>query len=454
MKNFLKGILDGLTVDYADIRVEESESTQVVYLGKELERIGTSFERGGCMRVFHQGNWITATFNTIDESLKELADELALQALALPRRENGLVFLPALEQRIRLPKEQHPARVSLAEKHDLIKNYNSILLNTPGIVTTVSAYADLHRMTYLYTTEDRYIEQEQVYTGVTCRAVARDGANIQSYGETFGKCQGFNSLRHQEARFERVAKIALDLLTAEPVKAGKYTVVVDPILGGVFVHEAFGHMSEADFIAENERLREKMRIGARFGVEQLTIVDDATLPEERGSYHFDEEGTPAQRTELIRHGILVGHLHSRQTAQQMQEEPTGNCRAVSYRFAPIVRMSNTYIEPRDKKLDEMVGEIDYGLYVVGSRGGMTELEAFTFSSQYAYLIEKGKLTKMVRDVTLSGNVFETMMNIDAIGNDLIIHGGLGGCGKAGQAPLPVGTGAPHIRIKNVVVGGR
>lgn len=454
MKQFLNDILYGLTVDYADIRVEESDSTQVVYLGKELDRIGTSFERGGCLRVFHQGNWVTATFNTIDESLKELADELALQALALPRREGGLVLLPALEQRIRLPKQYDPRKVTLAEKHDLIKNYNAILLQTPGIVTTVSAYHDLHRVTYFYSTEDRYIEQEQVYTGVACRAVARDGTNIQSYGETFGKCQGFAALRNQEARLEKVAKITLDLLQAEPVKAGKYTVVVDPLLGGVFVHEAFGHMSEADFIAENERLREKMKIGARFGVEQLTIVDDATLPEERGSYHFDEEGTPAQRTELVRHGILVGHLHSRQTAQQMGEEPTGNCRAISYRFAPIVRMSNTYIEPRDKRLDEMLGEIDSGLYVVGSRGGMTELEAFTFSSQYAYLIEKGKLTKMVRDVTLSGNVFETMKNIDAIGNDLVIHGGLGGCGKSGQSPLPVGTGAPHIRIKNVIVGGR
>lgn len=454
MKQFLKTILDGLMVDFADIRIEESESTDIVFLGKELDRVGTGFEHGGCLRVFHRGNWVVATFNTVDETLKELADDLALQAMALPHRENGMVFLPPLDHRVRLPKDIDPRGVTLAEKHDLIKNYNDILLRTPGIVSTVSTYQDTHRMVYLYTTEDRYLEQEQVYTGVACRVIAREGTNIQSYGESFGKSQGFTSLCNQEAWVERIAKIALALLDAEPVKAGKYTVVIDPFLGGVFVHEAFGHMSEADFVAENERLREKMKIGARFGVEELTIVDDATLPGERGSYHFDDEGTPAQRNELIRHGILVGRLHTRQTAHQMNEEPTGNGRAVSYRFAPIVRMSNTYIEPRDKTVEEIVGEIDSGIYVVGSRGGMTELEAFTFSSQYAYLIEKGKLTKMVRDVTLTGNVFETMMNIDAIGRDLTIYGGLGGCGKSGQAPLPVGTGAPHLRIKNVVVGGR
>ncbi|MGQ9678460.1 MAG: TldD/PmbA family protein [bacterium] len=454
MKQFLKTILDGLTVDFADIRVEEDESTRIVFLGRELDRLDTSFERGGCLRVFHRGNWVVATFNTVDDSLKELADDLALQAMALPPREGGMVYLAPLDNRVRLPKENDPRLVTLAEKYDLIRNYNEILLRTHGIATTVSTYQDTHRTVYLFTTEDRYLEQEQVYTGVACRAIARDGSNIQSYGDSFGKSQGFASLRNQEGRFERVAKIALDLLDAEPVKAGKYTVVIDPLLGGVFVHEAFGHMSEADFIAENEKLREKMRIGARFGVEELTIVDDATLPGERGSYSFDDEGTPGQRTELIRHGILVGRLHSRQTAHQMKEEPTGNGRAVSYRFAPIVRMSNTYIEPRDNSFEEMVAEIDSGLYVVGSRGGMTELEAFTFSSNYAYLIEKGKLTKMVRDVTISGNVFETMMNIDAIGQDLTIYGGLGGCGKSGQGPLPVGTGAPHLRIKNVIVGGR
>jgi TldD protein len=302
--------------------------------------------------------------------------------------------------------------------------------------------------------DNRFVEQEFIYTGFMCRASARDGANIQSYGDSFGKTQGFESVKNREPLVERIAKIALDLLKAEPAQAGKYTVIIDPMLGGVFAHEAFGHLSEADFIYGNDRLRELMKTGAQYGPDELAITDDATLPGERGSFRYDDEGVPAQRTELIKAGRIAGHLHNRETALRMQEPLTGNARAVNYRCAPIVRMSNTFIEPRQSNIDDMFDATDRGLYVIGSRGGMTELESFTFSSQYAYLIEGGRKTRMVRDVTLAGNIFETLRNIDMIGDDLTLFGGLGGCGKGGQVPLPVGTGAPHVRIKNVVIGGR
>jgi TldD protein len=454
MKAFLKEVIDGLAVDYADIRVEESETTRIVLRGKELDDVGRSFERGGCLRVFYRGNWVTASFNTIDETLKELADELALQVQDLPPREGGLVSLPGFEDVVRVPKNEDPRPIPLALKEELIRNYNQILLDSPRVASTVCTYLDSYKTVYWYSSEGRYIEQDFVRSGFSCQAIARDGTNIQSYGESFGRAKGFESLLGKEALVERVAQIAVDLLKAEPVSAGRYTVIIDPLLGGVFAHEAFGHLSEADHIAENERLKVLMRTGTRYGVDELSIVDDPTLPDENGSYRYDDEGVPAQRTELVKNGIIAGHLHSRQTAYLMAESVTGNARAISYRFAPIVRMSNTFIVPGVKRLEEMLDEVQDGLYVVGSRGGMTELETFTFSSQYAYRIENGKRTKMVRDVTLAGNVFETLKNIDAIGNDLRIHGGLGGCGKDGQSPLPVTTGAPHIRIRNVVVGGR
>ncbi|MEO0079646.1 MAG: TldD/PmbA family protein [candidate division WOR-3 bacterium] len=454
MKSFLKEIIGNLGTDYADIRVEETERTRIVYRGRELDDIGRSFERGGCLRVFHQGNWGVATFNTIDERLKELARDVAAQVTRLPTRATGLIPLPALEATVRIAPEDDPRTVSLAEKHDLIQHYNEILLKTNGIVSTLSQYLDAYRSVSFYSSEGRYIDQEFVYTGFSCRAFARDGTNIQDYSDSFGKCRGFASLQNREQQVERIAQVAIDLLRAEPVQAGRWTVVIDPLLAGVFAHEAFGHLSEADHIASNERLRELMKPGTRVGVEELTIVDDATLPQERGSFRYDDEGTAGARTELVRDGVLVGHLHDRMTAYQMNEPLTGNARAVSYRFPPIVRMSNTYIEPRSVRLEEMLGSLERGLYVVGSRGGMTELESFTFSSQFAFLVERGRKVKMVRDVTLSGNVFETLRNIDMIGNDLVLFGGVGGCGKAGQGPLPVGLGSPHIRIRNVVVGGR
>jgi len=454
LKPFLADVLSGVAAQYADIRVEESEETGIVYRGQELDQIGRSLERGGCIRVFHNGNWGSASFNQIDEKLKGLAKDVAAGVEALPAKPETLGSLPALSDSVTVPEADDPREVPLADKHALIKHYNDILLKTAGITTTMSMYHDAFRTTTFLSSEDRCITQESVYTGFMCRALTRDGTNVQDYHDTFGKTAGFSSLQNREPMVERIAKVAIELLKAEPVPAGKYDVIIDPLLAGVFAHEAFGHLSEADFLSTNERLRELMKIGTRYGVDELTIVDDGTMPGERGSFRYDDEGSPAQRTELIKEGRIAGHLHDRQSAQQMAEKVTGNARAVSYRFSPIVRMRNTYIEPRAFNIEDLLDSVERGLYVCGSRGGMTELESFTFSSQYARLVEHGRQTKMVRDVVLSGNIFETLKNIAMIGDDLVMFGGLGGCGKNGQGPLPVGLGAPHILIRNVVIGGR
>ncbi|MBN2537935.1 TldD/PmbA family protein [candidate division WOR-3 bacterium] len=454
MKQFLQGVLAGLDVDHAEIRVEETETTTVAYRGRELDSIGRSFERGGCLRVFHRGNWTVGTFNRVDESLNDLARDLAVQVETLPERDDGLAPLGSAEETVALDPSEDPAQVGLDEKHDLIRHYNDILLAAPGIVSTNAVYHDARGRVALYTTEDRYVDREFGRAGFRVAAIAKDGTDIQSFHDGFGKTGSFRALAGREALVERVARRARELLKAEPVKAGRYRVVLDQELAGVFVHEAFGHLSEADFLADNERLRGLMATGTRYGTDELTIVDDASLPGERGSYRFDDEGCPGTRTELVREGVLVGHLHDRQTARAMGEPVTGNARAVSYRHAPIVRMSNTWIEPRAAVLEELFDACEGGLYVCGSRGGMTELESFTFSSQYAQVIEGGRPTRLVRDATLSGNVFETLGNIELVGDDLVMFGGLGGCGKSGQAPLPVGLGAPHLLVRDVVIGGR
>ena len=454
LKPFLAEILSGVASEYADIRLEESEQVRIIYRGRNLDEIGRAFERGGCIRVFHRGNWGTASFNQVDGKLKDLARDVAAAVEAMPTRPENLGKMPALSDNVTVPGADDPRKVPLAEKHALIKHYNDILLKTAGITTTLSLYQDTFRNTSFLSSEDRFITQESVYTGFMCRAVARDGANVQDYSDSFGKTQGFASLENREPLVERIAKVALDLLKAESVPAGKYDVIIDPLLAGVFAHEAFGHLSEADFLSTNQRLRELMKVGTKYGVDDLTIVDDGTMPGERGSFRFDDEGIEAERTELMKGGRIAAHLHDRQSAQRMGEKVTGNARAVSYRFAPIVRMSNTYIEPRSFNIEDMLDSVERGLYVCGSRGGMTELESFTFASQYARLVEHGRQTKLLRDVTLSGNVFETLKSIDMIGDDLVMFGGLGGCGKGGQAPLPVGLGAPHVLIRNVVIGGR
>ena len=149
----------------------------------------------------------------------------------------------------------------------------------------------------------------------------------------------------------------------------------------------------------------------------------------------------------------MGRLHSRETAAKMGESPTGNARAINYRLPPIVRMSNTFIEPKGVSFEEMVGDIKEGVYVKNWYGGMTSMEMFTFSAGEAFMIRNGRIAEPLRPVVLTGNVFATLENIDAIGNDLRMNEG-GGCGKGAQSPLPVSNGSPHIRIRHCLVGGR
>jgi TldD protein len=450
----LKDALQGLDVEYADIRVEDAERTAVVYRGKELEDIVRNFELGGCLRVFKNGNWAVASFNKVEGSLNELARETAAKLNLLPHKNEHLLSMPAADEMIEIDPEIDPRSVTLEQKHDLIRGYNEILLKNSKVASTAAVYADAFVKCFFCSTEDRHLAQERVHTGVFLNVTARDGTNVQSYTRSFGKAEGFDSLKGLEPEVETIAGIAIDLLGAEKVTAGRYDVVIDPLLAGVFAHEAFGHLSEADFMYQNPPVRELMKVGTQYGIDELSIVDDGTMARERGSLAFDEEGVPSRKTYLLKNGRIAGHLHSRQTAAKMGESLTGNCRAISYRFAPIVRMTNTYIEPRSVSLEQMLGEMKSGLYVVGALGGMTELESFTFSSQYAWLVENGRKTKLIRDVILSGNIFDTLRRIDAIGNDLKLHGGLGGCGKADQSPLPVGDGGPHVRIRDVVIGGK
>jgi len=195
-----------------------------------------------------------------------------------------------------------------------------------------------------------------------------------------------------------------------------------------------------------------MVLGRRFGGKHLNIVDGAAIPDLRGSYKYDDEGIPATKTYLIQEGVLVGRLHSRETAAKMKETPTSNARAIGYRYPPIVRMTNTLIEPGSVSFEEMMGEIKTGIYAKNWYGGTTSMEMFTFSAGEAYMIRHGRIAELLRPVVLTGNVFATLENIDAIGNDLGINQG-GGCGKGGQYPLPVSNGSPHLRIRHCLVGG-
>ena len=445
------GELKKHSADYLELRLEESQTSQIVYRGKNLESIGRSTSIGGNVRALAKGGWGFNCFNSLQD-LSGRMKQAAEQARLTGSSKSQLAPLDPITDSVSSGVEKNPVDIPLAEKKDLIDEYNDIIWRTPQIQTSTIGYGDSRKRVIFLNSSGSFIEQERAAVTLRLTAIAAKNGEVQQVGLSLGSRGEFDAIKNLHGRVAEMAQHAVELLSAPQVKGGEYTVVLDPVLAGVFVHEAFGHLSESDFVYENDSLREIMTLGKQFGGEYLNIVDSAAEPGLRGSYKYDDEGVPATKTYLIREGKLVGRLHSRETAVKMNEEPTGNARAINYRYPPIVRMTNTYIEPRDISFDDMISDIKEGIYVKNWYGGTTSMEMFTFSAGEAYMIRKGKIAEALRPVVLTGNVFNTLKNIDAIGDDLDMNQG-GGCGKGGQSPLPVSNGSPHIRIQHCLVGG-
>lgn len=456
MRETIQSALEQSKADYTEIRVESRESTQIVYRGKDLESASAVIDQGGLVRCLCRANgWGVASFNNLDDLAQKVDQAYQCARVSQSEQPIELASIPIVEDVLQAELERDFRGISIAEKKALIEGYNDILLGySDQIVDSRSQYQDNFSRITFATSEGMYIEEERPSVLIYLVAIGREGNNVQQAAESRAGPHGFEYVQGQEPLAEKAARLAVALLGAESVVGGQYPVVVDPKLAAVFIHEAFGHLSESDFVYENPKAREMMVMGREFGRSILNVYDDGTIPGKRGTHKYDDEGTPSRRTDLIKEGVLVGRLHSRATAAKMGENPSGNARAISYRFAPIVRMTNTAIEAGTTSFEDMIRQIEHGIYACDAYGGQTALESFSFSSGYAYMIRNGELAEMVKDVILAGNLFSTLMNIDAIGDDFTWLNVAGGCGKNGQFPLPVGLGAPHIRIQNVVIGGK
>jgi len=281
-------------------------------------------------------------------------------------------------------------------------------------------------------------------------AVAKRNGLYQASAEGRAGVGGLELFDREDpiALARETGKMAVALLDAQVPKGGTFPVVLDQELAGVFVHEAVGHATEADIILEGDSCLEG-KLGERIGSELVTVKDDPSLMQ-NGYYPFDDEGSQAQETVLVKNGILNSYLHSRETAGRMGGVPR-NARSQGM-DRPVVRMSNTYIANGEWTLEEIMEELGNGVYLAGSRGGQvsTGEGVFQFNAKRGYLVENGERAKLLRDVSLSGKILEIMMDVKAVGNDLKFNSGR--CGKAGQL-VPVSDGSPHLLIGKATVGG-
>ena len=455
MRDRLAEALKVHDVDYADIRVEDLTNSWVNFRGPDLDTIGSSRTVGGIVRALYKGGWGYATFNDL-EGLDKRVREACETARIVGTERSQLAPVEAVQAALKADLVKDFRAVPLAEKKALMEEYNKIILGYhPSMQTSLVRYADSFKSMWYASSEGTYIEEETPDVNLMVIGVAREGDNVQNGFKVGGGIDGYQSVENFHDEVRAAAKMAVDLVAAPTVTGGTYQVITDPLLTGVLTHEAFGHLSESDFIYENERMKELMQLGKRFGADRLNILDDGSLPGGLGTHRYDYEGVPTRKNYLIKDGILVGRLHSRETAAKMGEQLTGNARAVHFHHPPIVRMTNTYIDEGHDSFEDMVKDIKLGVLAVDAIGGQTAMEMFTFSAAYGYMIRDGQVAELVRDVMLTGNVFETLLNIDRIGDQVIWHpNGPGGCGKESQHPLRVGIGGPFVRIQNCVVGGQ
>ncbi len=460
--SYLKDLLTKLTgeaakfgAEYAEVRAQKLCKTSFTMKEGRVEAAKQGVENGVALRVLVNGSWGFASvgsfsFGTLSSAL---SDACAMAKAAALHLKKPVKLAPAkiFEDYIQIKCKKDPAQVSFEDKIETAHTINKTALDFDGRVKSCTIdYLDMTGRSYFANTDGTYIEQDRLYIWSKLSATAKQGEVFTYSREEIGSTLGYElfDVEPPEKLGKKLAERAVNQLQAKPPKGGVYPVILGPNVVGVFVHEAFGHLAEADLALAGGVLANNL--GKKIASDVVTFYDDGTLEGAFGSFKYDDEGVPAQKSLLVKDGVVQGLMHNRETAEKFNTPPTGNARAEDFRVEPLIRMRNTYLAPRDHSFDELLEGIKKGYYLKSFRGGQANIDGtFQVGIQEAFEIVKGKLDKPVRDVSISGNTLETLFKVDAVGKDFTLHSGR--CGK-GQTAF-IGDGGPHIRVNEVLVGG-
>jgi TldD protein len=448
--------------EFADLYFEQTRSIAIVCEEDRIEKVISGIDMGIGLRVLSGGKTIYSFTNQIaEETLFNLASKIS-RVVKENGEERGVHLMHSsrtslskpLAGQSSFPVERDPKDISIEEKVSVVRRANDVARKLDPHVQQVKVlYRDVSQILSIANSEGLLAEGERVGTVFTVQVVSAKENLIQTGYEPLGGTIGFEifDLYPPEEVAEEAAKRSLLMLSARKAPMGRMPVVLSSEAGGTMIHEAIGHGLEADLAQQGLSVYSK-KIGETVASPLITVVDDPTLPQRRGSYAFDDEGTPSQRTLLVEEGILKGYLYDRLTALKEGVESTGNGRRESYQQKPIPRMSNTLIAPGKTKPEEIIRSVEKGLFVKKMGGGQvnTVNGDFVFEVSEGYLIEKGAIGEPVRGAILTGNGPRVLKEIDMVGDDLGF--GIGTCGKDGQG-VPVADAQPTLRIPEIVVGG-
>jgi TldD protein len=437
--------------DFAELYAEARHGFGISLDDGRVERPQGGRERGACVRVVQgESTYYGYVDGLAEADLLRVAESVA-QAL---RGEAGRPAALAGAQRVDGHAiDTRPEDIPAARKADLLRACEERARSAaPEVAQVRIGYAESRRQVEVFNSEGRAAADDRTRVRISAQVVARRDERVETGTDTRGGHAGWELVENDpEAVADKAARRALTLLDAVDAPTGRLPVVVGNGFGGVLLHEAVGHGLEADAVQKRASVYAG-RLGDELAAPFVTAYDDGRRANDWGSDGIDDEGTATRRTTVIEEGRLVSYLYDVVRARRDGVESTGNGRRESFRHLPVPRMTNTFFAPGEATPEELIGEIERGLYAVSFGGGQVEPATgdFVFGVSEGYLIEGGKVTAPVRGATLVGNGLEALRAIDGIAADLEIASGY--CGKAGQS-VPAGVGQPHVRIAELTVGG-
>jgi TldD protein len=444
-----------LGAEYVEVRAQTLFKTLLTTKDGTVEGAKEGTESGAGVRALVNGAWGFVSLGELEPKLlTEAVDEAFRLAKAASLRVKSPVKLAevkTVEDRIAATPKMNPRDVSMEEKIDNALRIDKMVFSCDSRIKSCTiSYLDVTGTNYFVNSDGTCIEQDKLYVWSRILASARENNVFASAREELGSTSGYEVFDAETP--EKVGKIVanrvIEQLRAKTPKGGAFPAVIGPNVVGVFIHEAMGHLAEADLTLSGSVLYDKL--GKQIASDAVTVYDDGTVEGAFGSFKYDDEGVPAQKTALIENGTLTGFMHSRETAQKLDMKPTGNARAEDFRVEPIIRMRNTYLAAGDRSFEELVEDVDFGYYLKSFRGGQANLDGtFQVGIQEAYEIIKGQIGEPIRSASISGNTLETLRKVEAVGRDFELWPGR--CGK-GQTAF-ICDGGPHIRVGEVTVGG-
>jgi TldD protein len=438
---------------FAEVFVEERTSVAIRLDDGKVEELTTGLDRGAGVRVARGTSYGYAYSNRLDRDALLQAAQAAAAALAGDAR-GDVVDLrelePSVVHGVREAADSAPAADKVAwlrEADDAARAFS------PNVRQVTASYLDSVQRVLIATSDGRFVREERPRVRLAVQVVAARDDVIQTGFHGPAALAGLEFIRaNPPAEVAAVAaRRAVTMLDAGPAPAGEMAVVLAPGMGGVLFHEAVGHPLEAD-IVDKEASVYRGKLGERVASPLVNGIDDATVPNGWGSFSFDDEGAPAQRTVLFEEGVLRGMLYDRLRADKDGVPSTGNGRRQSYASPPIARMTNTYISNGASNPDDVLSSTERGVYVTALGGGQTNPASgdFVFGVSEGFLIRDGRVGAPVRGANLIGRAMEVMSRVDAVADDFGTWQGV--CGKDGQS-APVDSGSPTLRISRITVGG-